>query len=367
MKKPLSFSAITTYTTCGKKYELRYKQGLRSKYFHAALAFGSAIDISLNELLKTKNLQKANEVFEKNWTFQFVNKKYESLSQNENLVYAESDFDKELLKEDDTIDLENFLIKNDLTFTSNPYLYYEDILTRKKEIGWDNLSNKERQFYNYANWLSLRQKGLIMLQSYVDKILPNIIEVLAVQKEQYLINSDGDKVIQYLDLIVKWKDGRNILLDNKTSSRDYDEDSASKSPQLISYYSSSKEEYKLDAVGFIVLKKQIVKNKVKICSQCSHNGTGQRHQKCDNIINSKRCNGEWKITIDPECFIQVIINDVHPNSEELVLSTFDEANEGIKKENFYKNLSACKNGPIICDYFKKCWYKDDSEIVKINE
>lgn len=365
MNKPLSFSAITTYTTCGQKYNLRYNRKLKPKYFHAALAFGSSIDVSLNELLLTKNLQKSKEVFEKSWNFQWVNKKYVSLSKYTEIVYAETDFDEELLKEEDISKLDEILKENNVDST---YLEaYSNILEEKKKKGWDNLNQNKKEFYNYCNWLSLLRKGHIMLDSYNKKVIPKINKVIAVQKEQYLENSDGDKVVQYLDAIVEWEDGRILLGDNKTSAKAYDEDSASRSPQLISYFHSSKEEYKLNAVAFWVLNKQIIKNRVKTCSKCGHDGTGARHKTCPSEVDRQRCNGAWIEKISPECFIQTIINNVSETAERLVMSTFDEANNGIKSKNFYKNLSACQQGSIRCEFMGLCWHNDMTEIVDLDK
>lgn len=360
MNTRLSFSAITTYSQCGKKYDFRYNHKLRSTSFHAALAFGSSIDSALNTLLKTKDLTLALQEFDKSWAFQFVNRKYTSLAKDVNLVYAETDFDLELLQQED-IDKLNFPL--DLI---NPKI--KTILEDKAKNGWNNLSLDDREFYNYANWLCMSRKGHIMLHSYNKKVLPRIRTVLAVQKENYLENAEGDKVVQYLDLIVEWEDGRNVLMDNKTSKRDYKPDSAGKSPQLISYYHSSKEEYALKAVGFIVLKKEILKNKIKICATCGHDGSGGRHKTCDAPgVDTKRCNGDWLVKINPECYIDIIINNVSEIAEELVLDTFADANEGIKKENWYRNLSACDNGAFSCEYLGLCWRKDSSELIDMSK
>jgi hypothetical protein len=365
MNKPLSYSAINTYSTCGYKYHLRYQKKLKPKYFHAALAFGSSIDKALNTLLETKDLAKAKVTFEKEWNFQWVNKKYVALAKYTEIVYAETDFDEELLHLEDIQKLEELVMAID--YSKSFMTLYKSILEAKKDKGWDNLSTTEKEYYNYCNWLSLMRKGYIMLDSYDKKVMPSIKTVLAVQKENYLENSEGDKVVQYLDLIVEWKDGQRILFDNKTSAREYEPNSASLSPQLISYYTGAKDEYNLTAVGFLVLKKTILKNRIKICSNCQYDGTGARHKTCSNEIAGKRCNGVWNETIDPQCDIQVIINKVSDTAENLVLSAFNEANAGIKKEAFYKNLGACKQGAIQCEFMRYCWNNDSSEIVNLSE
>jgi len=352
-----SYSAINTYTQCGYKYKLRYRNKLKSKYLSGALAFGSAIDNALNVLLTTKDESKAKDEFLKHWNFQFINKVYTPLKDSELLVYAETDYDIDLLKEEDKEELNKL----------NPLWQqeYSDILENKKSKGWENIPIEKKKFYNMMNWLSMRHKGLIMIHSYNKEIIPTIEEVIVVQKEQSLSNEDGDTLIQYLDLIAKLKDGRTILFDNKTSARDYDPDQALRSPQLISYYHSSKDEYKLDGIGFYVLKKNILKNKIKTCSVCGYDGTKGRARTCDDVQGGIRCSGEWDIKINPKCYIQTIINEVPPSAEDLVIEAFDSAAENIKKENFYKNLSACKNGPIICEYYNHCWWNKNDDVIEV--
>ena len=71
-----------------------------------------------------------------------------------------------------------------------------------------------------------------------------------------------------MDLIEEWEDGKTYLLDNKSSSVKYAEDSAKTGQQLPLYYYIKKDDYKLDGVGYIVMSKKINKNKVKTCKKC---------------------------------------------------------------------------------------------------
>src|ERR1700744_2896054 len=98
MSTKLSFSQVNIYTTCGRKYQLHYLYKFREKFFHSALAYGSSIDSGLNTLLETRDLEKALAEFDKTWAFQYINNKLTSLSECENLVYAEKDFDPDLLE-----------------------------------------------------------------------------------------------------------------------------------------------------------------------------------------------------------------------------------------------------------------------------
>lgn len=373
MGNKLSFSSISKYTECGFKYFLHYKKRYRAKYFHSALAFGSSCDDGLNELLKTKDLLKALEVFDKKWNFQYINNVLTSLPKATNVVYADADTDLELLFPEDKVKLEN-------EYGNQWEQLYDNVSEQKGIVGWDNLPNESKEMFNYVAWLSMRRKGHVMITSYNEQILPKINKVLAVQHKTELTNADGDEIVQYLDLIVEWQDGSIILFDNKTSARDYDPEAALTSPQLISYYVKSKKEFGTNAVGFLVMKKQILKNKKKICTKCKHDGSESRAKTCDEEYPGKvikrnkevdgmvRCEGTWDVTIDPKCFIQIIISPVNEHAENTVMSTFSDANDGIKKEVFHRNLKACGGGSAFrCEYFDLCWSGKEDNLIKLEE
>lgn len=302
-----------------------------------------------------------------------------NLIDSELLVYAEKDFDHDLIEEEDLCTVRDLFqakenkesIVNLESKNANALFAIYNLIKENKETqGWENIRKDKKVFYNAMNWVCLRRKGHTMINSYYKKILPKIKEVLAVQHKFKLINDVGDEIVAIADLIVKWEDGRILLLDNKTSAKEYEKDQASRSQQLIIYYHQLKEEFKLDAVGFIVMNKSIVKNKIKICSVCGHDGTGSRARTCDVEYSpsmgakAKRCGGDWLTKCSPEAWIQTIINNVSDTAENLVLSSFDEANNGISKGVFYKNLNSCKgNGSFRCPFFEVCWKQDYSQVV----
>lgn len=356
MSKPLrlSHSAISCFSSCGRKYEYRYLKRLRSKTTTGALLFGSALDQALNLLLEKKDVNEAIKAFKKHWSFGFINNKGTYLPDTTLVLYSKTDFDVDLLTPEDITKF------NEKQYEWNVYLSKSvgevvSILQAKKaESGFDSLSHEEKQTLNLANWLSLQRKGLIMIESYNEKVMPQIKEVLAVQKSIELQNDEGDKVIGYIDFIVELNDGRRVVMDNKSTSVEYERDSASKSQQLILYYSTVKDEYKLDSAGFVTMSKHIIKNKTKICSVCGYNGSAGRHKTCPAEPNGTRCGGEWTETVDPEAKIDIIINTITPEAENLVLEVFDSANHSIKQGVFVPNLQACDeyNG---CEYKDLCW------------
>jgi hypothetical protein len=370
MSLKLSYTQLNTYQQCGQKYYLHYVKRKRNKYHHAALAFGSAIDNGLNTLLLTKDLQKSIDEFEKTWNFQWVNGKTISLSRAPEVVYADADCDLDLLQleDEDNINKE----AAELFDNQDGAVVFAGIVEKKDQVGYDKLLLNEKKLFNYVNWLCLRRKGHIMLHSYNEKVIPKILRVLAVQHKTELINTAGDAVTQVLDFIVEWEDGSVVLMDNKTSAREYEPDSAGRSQQLLSYYFQSKDEFNLGAVGYAVLQKNIKKNKKKTCLKCKAVAEeGSRVKTCaietEPGVKKSRCNGEFQVEMNPECIINIIINPVDENSIGLVLDSFDDATEGIKREYWYRNLGACKQGSIICAFYKNCWKNSEEDIIDLNE
>jgi RecB family exonuclease len=193
----LSHTAANMYENCQLCYRLHYIKGVRPEKVKSYFLFGGCIDKGLNELLQTKSLTKAEEVFYKEWT--------KAAEENE-IEYSKSDLEPE-------------------------------------KDGWNSLCDK----------------GIVLIGEYYKQILPRVKKVLAVQELVSLKNSDGDEITGFLDIIVEWEDGKVYLLDHKTSSAKYTEDSARKSPQLALYHYIAKDKYKIDGVGYIVLPKKLRK------------------------------------------------------------------------------------------------------------
>lgn len=348
METKLSHSSLRLFSECGQRYKYHYVDRVRETVFHSALAFGSAIDEALNDLLIQRDLPRALKIFDSKWTTGRIGSSVEQLATNLKLVYGASDFDEALLSEGDLETCRSFL------GDQSPSSFVKEVQELKSTIGWDNLEAATKGNYNYVNWLSMRRKGHAMLKSYHDKILPQIFEVVSIQEEISLENEEGDKITGFVDFVATMRDGKNYVLDNKTSARAYDEDSAARSQQLVLYYHTLKEKYNLAGVGFIVLNKNIRLNKSKTCSLCKHEGEGSRAKTCDNEIEGKRCGGAWDVVVDPDCYIQTVLNEVTPESEALILDNFIDINQMIKLGIFYKNLAACKNGNLICPYINLC-------------
>lgn len=322
---------------------------------HSALLFGSAVDVALNDLLVHNNVPQALSIFDKEWNFGRIGNDLVALYDNPNIVYSASDFDDDIIFAEDR---ERFVTKYKIGAKEAHKLLTE----QKSDIGIEAMPEHDMRQLNAANWISLRAKGHVMITAYAKKVMPNIVEVLAIQKAITLSNGE-DTITGFADLVVAWKDGRVLVLDNKTSSRLYDNDSAGRSQQLVMYAHALKSEYNVGGVGFIVMSKRLDKNKTKRCKACGHNGTESRARTCDNTLESGRCNGEWEVAVAPDCDIQMVINEVHPAAEDTILGAFDDATHAIKNGFFYKNLQACKNGGLICPYIGLCFKGDKKGLV----
>jgi len=342
--------------TCGQKYKYHYIDKLREKVTSSALLFGSAIDEALNSALIAKREGTLTDdwtpylaKFEEFWTNGFINKKKESLLNNEKLVYAQADMDWDLLTDFELQELTT-LGKGD------PKDKFKAIAQQKSEKGWLNLQPTQRQFYNYCNWLSLRHKGKHMLEAYRVNIIPRIKQVLEVQMKLDFDNEEGDSILGYLDCVVVWEDDTILVVDNKTSARDYELDSVRTSPQLGLYKTFMREVYGDNIkAAFFVIKKAMAKNKKKICDTCNHDGSGSRARSCDNTINGKRCPGQWITTVDAKAEVQVIIDDIPDRVETMIVENFDSVNKLINTGIFTKNFNSCKGKFGLCPYYNLCW------------
>lgn len=365
MTNKLSYSKISTYSICGEMYRLKYIQRLQERAIRASLLFGSALDEALNSLLVDQDLDKAVAAFDKKWAFQYVRGEYTALKSNPEIVYSEKDLDTDLI-----------------ALTDDELSWIKEFREHKKVVGWDNCKLEDKVRYNEYAWKSMEVKGHVILDSYVKKVLPQFAKVEGVQHQSEMTNEEGDSVVQYLDFIAHLHDGSVVLMDNKTTSdiKYYDDDSPSTSQQLISYYYNNKEQFGLTAVGFVAMQKNLLKNKTKVCTLCGQDGTESRAKTCDKevikLVESRgkevekatRCGGEWQVSMSFEALIKVIVNPVSDAAVDLVLGAFDEANQGIKQNNWYRNLSICKNvWGNKCPYHDKCWKGSESGLIKLEE
>lgn len=344
----ISNSATNRYMQCPKSYELHYIRKLRPNWTSSALIFGDSLDKGLNELLLNTG-KDPYEIFLKGWTNALINKKPVYVPTSDRLVYANKDYNPNILTEEDYAEINQRVESGELTSQDITRL-----IEQKKTKSWDSLSSKEKSYYNFVNWLCMKRKAWFMIESYKKKVMPKITKVHAVQKQIAADNGMGDELTGYIDLIADVEGYGTVILDNKTSAREYAWDSPSKSPQLALYSHMEGPNYNTTKVGFIVMLKELNDNKIKTCKSCGHIGKGS-HKTCDNTVNTKRCGGEWVEVTNYEADIQILIQEVSTQFETMTIDNFDEVTNAINNNVFPRNLNSCHNTyGSDCPYLKYC-------------
>lgn len=205
----LSHTAKNKYINCPLSYYMHYILYLREKVVGSSLPFGTAIDEAQGALLNGKTLDETLKVFNEFWLYPSINgEKVEGPTTNY-IKFSKAD------------------AKEGLADTP---------------------------------WGNMKEKGELLLTAYQEEIMPKIKNVLAVQEPIAITNDQGDLIRGFADMIVTWEDNRNILFDNKTAAKKYEEDAVvagDKAKQLALYYEHLKDKFSLDASGFIVLEKEI--------------------------------------------------------------------------------------------------------------
>lgn len=362
----LSHSAATKYSDCAKSYEYHYIKKYRAEVQSSALLFGTAIDRAAEHYATTKNFDETVEVFNKTWQTQTVNGKEEDLRFLLNFTYSDKDLDADLLSKEDW-ELLHSEYGNDKIEDVQEFL--KEIIYNKGTVGYANLDPADQKLFNYANWLCLKRKGRLMLKEFKKFFDANVEEVLGCQVKIDLENENGDAVQGFIDFVFKLKGyDKPVIIDLKTAGREYEDDAVKKSPQLSLYvYAASSQFDNTRTCGFVVLNKNIQKNKKKKCGLCGKDGSGQRHKTCDAEIEGNRCGGAWVETIYPTAKTQVLIEEVSEVLAQRVIENMDEVNKAIKAEVFPRNFSNCiKYGSIKCPYYSLC-HENKMEGVIIKE
>lgn len=279
-----SYSSLSTFEECPKKFELHYLKRIRPKRIESPLFFGSALDEGFSRLLMTKKKiltdeekllvpKTATEIF-----LEFMNES--ELATNHLVEYSAKDFSPDFLYAQDLIQLQKFDSE-----IFDFYAFYEEcretIKNKKK------LSQVDQKTFNLMNWLSLKNKGLELLKAYELEVLPQIHEVFHIQKTIALDNGI-DEITGKIDFICSFVDNpdQKYICDNKTSSKAYSDDSVKESLQLAMYCES---EQILDA-SYVVVEKEIRKKEPRvrisvIKDKISEESFEKAFQRVDNLVN----------------------------------------------------------------------------------
>lgn len=276
----ISNSKLDSYNVCGMKYKFKYLDNLKGNYTSSALLFGTAMDSALNGILESIRDGKP-------WTVEaaksvFVEKMSEWNSDLNRLDFFKGDIPADLLDE---------------VHENNPE-HWEQV--------WENMV----------------KRGLACIDVYVKEVLPQIDTVLSVQNNGTIVNEDGDEFVYIVDFVAKLKDGRTVLLDNKTASSKYPKNSVIKSQQLSLYLESFPD---IKYAGYIVLIKNPEKEK------------GLTHQ--------------------------IIVDEIPESTKQESFDKLETALAGIKANVFEKNLKSCGLYRKPCEYQNYCKWNDATGLV----
>lgn len=381
MPVKLSHSSKNKYLSCGHSYKLHYIDKIRPVTLSSALVFGSAMDNALNLMLESKDdpnvLRLAIDEFNRNFE-QGQNSLYEvvDLPLNPNLEYSKYDFDSDLLEKEDWKEL----FKYDAKFFDTKNEVAELL---EKGTAWIDIPEEKRMVLNYASWLCLQRKAALLLKGYQESILPQIKRIIEVQKDIKLEDEDGNTFTGVIDFICELVDGRLAIIDNKTTSTEYEEDSVKGSEQLATYFKiinlfqdDPDHEWKhgyIDVCGYAVMSKKLEKDITKTCQECGHVSQG-KHKLCDNLVPSEktgkpvRCNGKWDVVKKFGVKTQFITGEISQEYADSVLENAVTVKSCIEMGLFPKNYSACDNMfGRKCPYFNKCHGGDNKGLIQVPE
>lgn len=332
----LSNTAITTYQQCGMKYKFHYVDRYRTKLLDSPLFFGNAIDNAINVQLlsKKKNLTKEEaELRSKDYKLVFrdalqnvtiINTKSD-IRKSELARYFNSDLDLDIWTQSDIEEFINHgIVELKQINKTNYRAFIDECLEVRKEKKL--LDTPEYRLFNFACWISLHRKGLILLEAYRTTILPEIVEVHDIQKEVHLPNEKGDFITGYIDFVATFKDGVKRVMDNKTSSSAYTEQNILDSQQLV-IYTENQQNYKC---GFAVLEKKLRKK-------------------------------------EPRTRSYLIFGEITAQQVEKAFSEIEYVLEDIKAEKFEKNEKSCFAFGKPCPFYELCHKGNAEGLIKLDK
>ena len=304
-KLRLSNSQINTFIDCNKKWYYDKVARIRPNYLSSPLYIGTIIDETIEHILLKKEGSHLDTFYEKLNNFQVNGNDKKMPDDLLSVRFGAGDVDANLVEQKHVNDACDRL-KIDI-LDRDEFLEYCKQKRKRKSA----LNSIEQYLFNYIAWVSVEQKGLMLVEKLAEWIEENVAEVHSVQKKIEISNENGDSFIGLLDFVVTLKCGKKVLVDLKTSSNPnayYPEDSASKSVQLGIY--SQQEDIK--DVAYLVADKKIRKREPRV-----------RLKYVEGVITE-----EW---LDE------------------VFDMIEEATEAIKEklpkgaEAFEKNLDSCNN------------------------
>ena len=351
-----SYSQNSTYIRCPKHWWWKYVEKLDADFEGASLSFGTAIDKAVMSMIQGN--KDYLTVFNDSWFSTTTRKKeYKQIFDNPYIVFSHSDFDKDVLLAEDIEVMREWQQELKQTTSKDPIKQF-NMLQNLKKNKFKKMSTDATRYFNRCSWLSLKRKGALLLELFEKDFLPKITKVHSVQKFYSVKDeSTGDQIMGTLDFAVDLEGyDKPIIIDLKTAARPYTQEDIELSEQLPIYLALSKGKFSWETnlVGYVVLIKQISKNREGYCKNCGHKKT-TRHNTCNATINGKRCGGEWEKKLELVPQMQVIIEEKTQEDVDKVLLDYGNIIDAMKRNIVYMDRSKCHNWfGSKCPYFKAC-------------
>lgn len=260
----LSYSSLTVYNFCSEKYRLQKIERIPEGVYGSSLLFGSAIDAALNRvLLLKKPLLNAEEQATLGKTaMECFEEKFAQFNgvvayETEAIAFTTKDCEIHVLNEQDLTNVYKYAKQQGLKISSIVQLH--ELVDELKSFRKDRktIDTPTLFVYNYLAWTCLKKKAALLIETYEKEIMPQIEEVKEIQVPIELLNDFGDRVPGFADAVVRFVgDKEYSVIDNKTSSKPYTENSVKESLQLAIYC----EKLGFKNAAYIVLDKSIRKN-----------------------------------------------------------------------------------------------------------
>lgn len=363
MSQRTSYSQNSTYISCPQHWDFLYNQKYRSAAEGASTYFGMAVDVAIRALLEGD--AKYVQMFYDRWENAFENGKAKPVYGNDNIVYSHYDFDEHVLDQADKTTLQQWAAELNLGPSVDPISLFKSVAAAKKNP-YKKISKEELSYFNRASWLSLKRKGKILIESFRTQFQPKIKKIISIQEYGKIEDpNSGDAVVGFIDMILEI-DGysKPIIFDLKTAASPYTQENIELTDQLTTYAAMKGVEHNTDLVGYIVLCKNIPKEKVSLCANCGHTKS-TRHATCDNVINNARCGGQWNETIALRPEVQVLVEKKSPEQVNAMLQDVSNIVLAMKQRIIYKNTSKCHNWyGGKCPYFNACHKNDFTGLIK---
>lgn len=221
----LSHTQVSKYLECPRKWKHHYIDRIRPDGLGSALFLGIALDEAFNRLLlDKKEYFKNDEHFDLYFTaeqiFDFTFRKMngQDLPKNINCQYFKSDLSLELLTPSDLLQIEQYAeeLGYDEFFKITDLVNH--VYDKKMQVPADDV-----KIFNFINWLSLRRKGLLLVDVYRKNIMPQIAKVTEIQKNINMVNPvTKDSYIGKIDWMGYFVgDDKEYVVDNKSSSKPF--------------------------------------------------------------------------------------------------------------------------------------------------